>query len=135
MFGGVVAYNTWLMLDSTTVVWRVLFGAMAALFVYLTTSMALWLQDRRQGRRRIILRASALTSPHGIKRSTPSVEIRYVDIRRLEVTAGSKSAIRIEHGGGLLEIARYMLGSDAEFDELAAILRQRAAHAPAAVVV
>ncbi len=107
---------------------QVVGGVVGAFFLYMTVAMAVWLVRRRQGRRRIVVGAASVSAPRDMRWRSPTIEVSYRDITGVTKTAGKKGALRIAHGEGALVIPRQMLGTQAEFDELASLVQQRAKH-------
>jgi len=113
---------------------HVVTGVIGAFFLFMTLTMTSALVHRT---RKIVVGERGLTTPRNILWRSPIVEIPYADMREVSLTEGAKGGLRIRHGDQMVEILRKVLGSDAEFDEMAILIKQRvraaaesAAHAP-----
>ena len=122
----VVGLGVWKAERATSSFSQVIGIAMAAAFAYMTITMIGWLIVRQQGRRHVVVGATAVSAPPVPRWRVADVVIPYADIRGLAVSSAGKGTLRIQHAAGTLEIARAMLGTDAEFDELVRLLKERA---------
>jgi hypothetical protein len=119
----------WRMVDASSTFTRVVCGAIAAFFLSLTYMMVKWLVYRRQGRKKIVVGAKALSAPSAMMFSAPLIEIPYAKMRSATTSAGKQGRLLIDSELGPLEIGRAMLGTDAEFDKLTTLVQQRIARA------
>ncbi len=121
--------DIWQVIATHSTFTRILCGAIGAFFLYLTYVMSRWLVYRRQGRRKIVVGAKALTAPSAMLFSAPMMEIPYAQMRSATASPGKQGRLLIDSELGPLEISRGMLGTDAEFDKLTTLVQQRIARA------
>ena len=126
-FAIIEVLGVWKLQRASSTFSEVVGAAIAAFAAFLIVSMIAWLVVRKQGKKQVVVGASSLRAPAAPRLMAREVEVRFADIQNMTVRSGKKGALRIEHGDDTLEIGKQMLGSDAEFDQLVALMRDRAA--------
>lgn len=126
-FAIIEVLGVWKLQRASSTFSEVVGGAIAAFAAFLIISMTAWLVIRKRGSKHVIVGASSLRAPAAARLTAREIEVRFADIESMTVRGGKKGALRIEHSGGTLDIGKVMLGTDAEFDELVALMRDRAA--------
>ncbi len=126
-FAIIEVLGVWKFLRATSTLSEVIGAALAVFSAFLIASMIAWLFVRKQGRKRIVVGASSLRAPAGPRLLAKDLEVPFADVKGMTVTGGKKGALRVDYGDDTLEVPKQMLGSDAQFDELVALMRDRAA--------
>ena len=129
LFLSAVVFDVWRIVEARSMATRVLCGAIAAFFAYMTYMMARWLVTRRQGRIKIVVGAKALSAPSATLLKAPVLVIPYAQMRTATASPGKQGKLVIDSELGPLEIGRQMLATDAEFDKLTTLVQQRIARA------
>jgi hypothetical protein len=119
------ALDVWLFASTPSTVMQVVTALFGVFFAVMAVTMTRWLVRRRRGTIRVVLAPHALRAPVAFARVGELVEISYAKVQSVAVSPGPKGALQVVHAGGTLEVPRMMLGSDAQFDELVALVKKR----------
>jgi hypothetical protein len=129
----VVCVNGYYLSTAHTIIGYVIPSVIGGFFVFMTLVMAVGLTRRSRRLRVVTVGERALSAPSKPPVTSPVVEIAYADMTEVTLLHGSNAGLRVRYRDQVIEIPRILIHSDAEFDEMAILVKQRARAASASL--